>query len=248
MPRRPANRPRPFVIKPHCLVHPEGSALIAYGDTQVLCTASLEDRVPPWLMGKGRGWVTAEYDMLPRATHSRSGRDSHRGKINGRTQEIGRLIGRSLRSVVDLEALGERTITIDCDVLQADGGTRTAAITGGCVALALALSHLEDKLGKKLKALKSFVAGISVGMLEGTPHVDLDYAMDSRAEVDMNVVMTDSGHLVELQGTAEARPFGRQDLSAMLDLAFAALPDLIAAQKAAIATPYNDLSTGFVRP
>ena len=230
---------RPLLLRPHCLIHPEGSVWVAYGDTQVLCTASVEERVPPWLTHKGRGWVTAEYDMLPRATHSRHGRDSHRGKINGRTQEIGRLIGRALRSVVDLSQLGERTIVIDCDVLQADGGTRTAAITGGYVALALAIAHLGERRGVPATALRQAVAAISVGMVDGAPHLDLDYALDSRADVDMNVVMTADGQLVELQGTAEGAPFARLQLNAMLDLAFAALPQLLAAQAAAIASPYR---------
>ena len=244
MSRRPADALRDLVLRPHCMIHPEGAVLIACGATQVLCTASVEERVPPWLNGKGRGWVTAEYDMLPRATNTRNGRDSHRGKVKGRTQEIGRLIGRALRAVVDTQLLGERTITVDCDVLQADGGTRTAAITGGCVALALAIAELSKRRGVHPGALKQQVAAISVGMVDGSPHLDLDYALDVRADVDMNVVMTADGNLVEVQGTAEGAPFSRSQLDAMLDLAFSALPTLVAAQQVAVATPYQDPRPG----
>jgi ribonuclease PH len=239
MPRRQSHQMRPVVIIPHYLVHPEGSALVAFGDTQVICTASVEERLPPWLQGKGRGWVTAEYDMLPRATHSRNARDSQRGKINGRTQEISRLIGRSLRSVVDLPALGERMLTVDCDVIQADGGTRTAAITGGYVALALAIKHLEGKKKLKGQALKGRVAAVSVGILEAGPQLDLDYGMDSRAQVDMNVVMNGEASFIEVQGTGEGASFSRAQLDALLDLALGALPELSAAQDKAIATPYS---------
>lgn len=239
MPKRPVDQLRTVTITPHFLAHPEGSALVSFGDTKVICTASVEDRVPPWLIGKGRGWVTAEYDMLPRATNSRNQRDSHKGKINGRTQEIGRLIGRSLRSVVDMSQVGERTITVDCDVIQADGGTRTAAITGGYVALALAIKHLVQKGQAKAGALKAQVAAISVGVIEGTPSLDLDYSMDSRAQVDMNVVMTGTGELIEVQGTGETSSFKRSELNALLDLAFAALPHLVDVQNRAIATPYH---------
>lgn len=242
MPRRASNALRPLIIKPHFLVHPEGSALVAFGDTQVICTASVDERVPPWLAGRGRGWVTAEYDMLPRATHSRNQRDSQKGKINGRTQEISRLIGRSLRSVVDLTALPERTITVDCDVIQADGGTRTAAITGGYVALALAVKHLVAKGMAKPHAMTGRVAAISVGIIEGAPQLDLDYSMDSRAQVDMNVVMNGIGSFIEVQGTGENASFTRAELDTLLDLALGALPQLQAAQDAAIATPYA--STG----
>ena len=249
MPRRSFDVMRPLVIRPHCLVHPEGSALVAYGDTQVLCTATIDDKLPPWLAnkpaGKGRGWVSAEYDMLPRATHSRHGRDSHRGKINGRTQEIGRLIGRSLRAVVDLAKLGERMITIDCDVLQADGGTRTAAITGGFVAMAIALNQKFNH-PQGHPALKQHVAAVSVGIIDGTPQLDLDYQMDAQAGVDMNVVMSGEGNLVEVQGTAEGAPFSRHEMNAMLDLAFNALPNLLQAQKAAIETPYAEVSLAAV--
>lgn len=239
MPKRPHNLMRPIAIKPHFVAHPEGSALIAYGDTQVLCTASVDERLPPWLMGKGKGWVTAEYDMLPRATNTRNQRDSHKGKINGRTQEISRLIGRSLRTVVDMVALGERTITIDCDVLQADGGTRTAAITGGYVALALAIQNLMERKLLRASPLKGSVAAVSVGIIEGKPQLDLDYGMDSRAHVDMNVVMTGQEQLIEVQGTGEAAAFNRSELNEMLDLAFSALPALTEAQNKAIATPYS---------
>lgn len=239
MPKRPQDALRPLTIRPHVLVHPEGSALIALGDTQVLCTATLEERVPPWLMGKGRGWVSAEYDMLPRATHTRNARDSHKGKINGRTQEISRLVARALRGVVNLQLLGERTITVDCDVIQADGGTRVASITGGFVALALAQKHLLERKAVKKPFITEAVAAISVGILEGGPQLDLDYGMDSRAHVDMNVIMTTSERLVEIQGTGESRSFARSELDAMVNLAFGALPTLLAAQEAAINTPYS---------
>lgn len=239
MPKRPHDTLRPIAIKPHFVAHPEGSALVAFGDTQVICTASVEDRLPPWLMGKGKGWITAEYDMLPRATHSRNQRDSHKGKINGRTQEISRLIGRSLRSVVDMVALGERMITVDCDVIQADGGTRTAAITGGYVALALAVQNLMERKLLRASPLKGSVAAVSVGIIEGKPQLDLDYGMDSRAQVDMNVVMTGQEQLIEVQGTGETATFSRTELNQMLDLAYAALPVLTAAQNKAIATPYS---------
>ena len=237
MAHRPSDRIRPLTLTPHYLAHPEGSVLICLGDTKVICTASVEERLPGWLVGKGRGWVTAEYDMLPRATHGRRPRDSHRGKLNGRTQEISRLIGRALRAVTNLEALGERSIVVDCDVIQADGGTRTAAITGGYVALALALTRLHARKPFAIWPLKDEVAAISVGELASGLQLDLDYAMDSQAAVDMNVVMTGKGELVEVQGTGEQRSFARQALGAMLDLAFAALPELLAAQRAAIAAP-----------
>lgn len=233
MPTRPFSSMRAVKVQPNFLSHPEGSVLIAYGQTQVICTASIEERVPPWLVGKGSGWVTAEYDMLPRATSNRRPRDAHRGKINGRTQEISRLIGRSLRSAVDLKALGERTITIDCDVIQADGGTRTAAITGGFVALSLAIEHLRKD--KKLKAspLTGQIAAVSVGIVDGHPVVDLDYNMDSNAHVDMNIVMNSHKQLVEVQGTAEGATFSRDELNNMLDLAFGVLPDLVVLQQQA---------------
>ncbi len=240
MPRRSANQLRSISITPHYLAHPEGSALIEAGDTRVICTATVDDNVPKWMMGKGKGWVTAEYDMLPRATTTRNQRDSHKGRINGRTQEISRLIGRSLRAVVDMAALGERTITIDCDVIQADGGTRTAAITGGYVALAIAINNLIAKDQAKRGALIDHVAAISVGVIEGSPFLDLDYGMDSRAQVDMNVVMTGKGEFVEVQGTGEGATFNRAQLDSLLDLALGALPNLVELQKRAIATPYTE--------
>jgi ribonuclease PH len=209
----------------------EGSCLVKFGDTQVLCAATIADRVPPHLRGKGTGWVTAEYSMLPRATAERSDRESAKGRIGGRTHEIQRLIGRSLRGVVDLSRLGERTVTVDCDVLQADGGTRTASITGGYVALAVALKSVGA-----LGALSGSIAAISCGMVDGTPVLDLDYSEDSRAEVDMNVVGTDAGTYVELQGTAEGRPFDRASALSMLDLADEGLATLFAAQAEVLAT------------
>jgi ribonuclease PH len=209
----------------------EGSCLVKFGDTQVLCAASITDRVPPHLRGKGTGWVTAEYSMLPRATAERTDRESAKGRIGGRTHEIQRLIGRSLRGVVDLGRLGERTVTIDCDVLQADGGTRTASITGGYVALGAALiTYGMERL------LTSKVAAVSVGIVNGISYLDLDYSEDSRAEVDMNVVGTDAGTYVEIQGTAEGRPFDRAAATALLDLADAGLTRLFAAQAEVLAT------------
>ncbi len=209
----------------------EGSCLVRFGDTQVLCAATIADRVPPHLRGKGTGWVTAEYSMLPRATAERTDRESAKGRIGGRTHEIQRLIGRSLRGVVDLGRLGERTVTVDCDVLQADGGTRTASITGGYVALGAALiTYGMERL------LTSKVAAVSVGIVEGATYLDLDYSEDSRAEVDMNVVGTDAGTYVELQGTAEGRPFDRAAATSMLDLADEGLARLFAAQTEVLAT------------
>ena len=209
----------------------EGSCIVKFGDTQVLCAASIADRVPPHLRGKGTGWVTAEYSMLPRATAERSDRESAKGRIGGRTHEIQRLIGRSLRGVVDLARIGERTITIDCDVLQADGGTRTASITGGYVALAAALITYGME-----RHLTGHVAAVSVGLVNGLGYLDLDYSEDSRAEVDFNVVGTDAGTYVELQGTAEGRPFDRAATDAMLDLADEGLARLFAAQAEVLAT------------
>jgi ribonuclease PH len=215
--------------------HAEGSVLVAFGDTRVLCTASVEDRVPPFLKGKGRGWVTAEYGMLPRATHTRTDREAARGKQQGRTLEIQRLIGRALRAVVDLEALGERTVTLDCDVLQADGGTRTAAITGAYVALVDAVRTLRGKHVLSRDPLHGAVAAVSVGIHRGQPVLDLDYAEDSEAETDMNVVMNDAGAFIELQGTAEGHAFRREELDALLALAAKGVAELIAAQRAALA-------------
>jgi ribonuclease PH len=214
--------------------HAEGSVLACFGETRVLCTASVESRVPPWLKGRGSGWVTAEYGMLPRATHTRSPREAARGRQTGRTLEIQRLIGRSLRAVVDLQALGERTITVDCDVLQADGGTRTAAITGGYVALQLAARELERRREIKRTPLHGQVAAISVGIFEGLPVLDLDYAEDSEAETDMNVVMNEAGGFIEVQGTAEGHAFKRSELDRLLDLAAGGISALIDAQTAAL--------------
>ena len=214
--------------------HAEGSVLIECGDTRVLCTASIEEKVPPFLKGKGKGWLTAEYGMLPRSTNSRMQRESAAGKQSGRTQEIQRLIGRSLRAVVDLSLLGERTIQIDCDVIQADGGTRTASITGAYVALYDAAQLLMDRKLMDKWPLQDFVAAVSVGIFKGVPVLDLDYEEDPNCETDMNVVMTGSGGLVEVQGTAEGTPFSRKELDAMVDLASAGIRQLIAGQKAAL--------------
>jgi ribonuclease PH len=210
--------------------HAEGSVLVEFGDTQVLCTASVEEVVPQFLRGKGQGWVTAEYGMLPRSTHTRSAREAARGKQSGRTQEIQRLIGRSLRAVTDLRALGERTITLDCDVLQADGGTRTASITGGFVALAEACEKLVKKRLIAASPLHGQVAAISVGIVGGVAVLDLDYAEDSQAETDMNVVMNNGGAFVEIQGTAEGHAFRRHELDAMLNLAASGIGQLFAVQ------------------
>ena len=232
---RAATELRPIRITRGFTRHAEGSVLIEFGETRVLCTASVEESVPPFLRGKGQGWLTAEYGMLPRATHTRSPREAAKGKQSGRTQEIQRLIGRSLRAVVDMQALGERQITIDCDVLQADGGTRTASITGACVAVHEALDGLV-KAGKlPANPMRDFVAGISVGIYKGKPVLDLDYPEDSDCETDMNVVMTGSGGFVEVQGTAEGSPFSRAELDALLDLAGAGIARLVAEQKRALA-------------
>jgi len=215
--------------------HAEGSCLVRFGDTHVLCTASLEERVPPWLKGGGKGWVTAEYGMLPRATHDRTRREASAGKQSGRTQEIQRLVGRSLRAVVDLPALGERQITLDCDVLQADGGTRTAAITGSWVALFDCLKWMEQRSMFKTWPLKDHVAAISCGIHNGTPVLDLDYPEDSSAGTDANFVMTGSGGIVEIQGTAEGEPFSEATLGELLALAKKGIGELVAKQKDAIA-------------
>jgi ribonuclease PH len=217
--------------------HAEGAVLIACGDTQVLCTASVEDGVPQFLRGKGQGWITAEYGMLPRATHTRSAREAARGRQSGRTLEIQRLIGRSLRAVADLKALGERTITLDCDVLQADGGTRTAAITGGFVALSQACEQLVRRRLIPASPLHGQVAAISVGIVGGAAVLDLDYAEDSQAETDMNVVMNNGGGFVELQGTAEGHAFRRHELDALLNLAAAGIGELFALQAQTLAAP-----------
>ncbi len=225
---------RPVSIERHFTKHAEGSVLITCGDTQVICTASVEERVPSWLRGKGQGWVTAEYGMLPRSTGSRMGRESARGKQSGRTQEIQRLIGRSLRSVVDLEALGERVITLDCDVIQADGGTRTASISGAYVALVDAINHLLKTGQIKKNPVIGALAAVSVGIYRGQPVLDLDYAEDSEAETDMNVVMNSGGAFVEVQGTAEGHAFHRHELDTMLSLAEKGISELLAIQHKAL--------------
>jgi len=214
--------------------HAEGSVLIEFGDTKVLCTASVENSVPRFLKGEGKGWITAEYGMLPRSTGSRMNREAARGKQSGRTMEIQRLIGRSLRAAVNLKKLGENTITIDCDVIQADGGTRTASITGACVALVDAFSFMEREKMIKNNPLVGLVASVSVGIYEGVPVLDLDYIEDSNAETDMNVVMTQSGGFVEIQGTAEVQTFSRVESSALLDLAEKGIGDLVALQQQAL--------------
>ncbi len=233
--RRP-DELRPVAFTPDYTRHAEGAVLIECGHTRVLCTASVEERVPPWLRGRQRGWITAEYGMLPRATHTRTAREAARGRQGGRTQEIQRLIGRSLRAVVDLAALGERTVTVDCDVLQADGGTRTASITGGYVALALAMRRLQQAGQLRTNPLHGQVAAVSVGIFGGEPVLDLDYAEDSEAETDMNVVMNDAGAFIEVQGTAEGHAFRRDELDRLLDLASDGIGQLIAAQNQALAS------------
>ena len=232
---RAAHELRPVVLKRAFTKHAEGSVLACFGDTQVLCTASIEERVPPFLKGTGKGWVTAEYGMLPRATHTRGDREAARGKQGGRTHEIQRLIGRSLRAVVNLEALGERSITLDCDVLQADGGTRTAAITGSYVALVDAMRKLQRQKIIKKDPIHGAVAAVSVGIVGGAPVLDLDYSEDSQAETDMNVVMNDAGAFVEVQGTAEGHAFHRRELDAMLALAERGIADLITKQREVLA-------------
>ncbi len=231
---RAADELRPIRITRQFTKHAEGSVLVEFGDTRVICTASVEERVPPFLKGKGQGWVTAEYGMLPRATHTRSAREAGRGRQEGRTLEIQRLIGRSLRAVVDLSALGERTITLDCDVIQADGGTRTASITGGFVALADAIRHLMTRRQLKKNPLHGQIASVSVGIYRGVPVLDLDYAEDSEAETDMNVVMNEAGAFVELQGTAEGHAFRMEELQAMLDLARGGIEQLLGKQREAL--------------
>lgn len=232
---RTAQQIRPVTITRNYTRHAEGSVLIEFGDTKVLCTASVVKGVPRFLKGKGQGWVTAEYGMLPRSTHTRMDREASRGKQGGRTVEIQRLIGRSLRSCVDLTALGENSITIDCDVLQADGGTRTASITGACVALVDALNWMRSQGMVKTNPLKGLVAAVSVGMYNGHPVADLDYPEDSKADTDMNVVMTEAGKLIELQGTAEAEPFSFDEMNEMLELARHAIRELMDLQKQALA-------------
>jgi ribonuclease PH len=228
---------RPVRFQRRYTRHAEGSVLVEMGHTQVLCTASVEEKVPPFLKGKGQGWVTAEYGMLPRATNTRGSREAATGKQSGRTQEIQRLIGRSLRAVTDLSKLGERQITVDCDVLQADGGTRCASITGAMVALADAIAWLRGKGVIQQDPIRDFVAAVSVGIAGGTPVLDLDYAEDSTCDTDMNVVMTGSGGFVEVQGTAERNPFSRDELSRLLDLATQGISELVTLQRKALATP-----------
>jgi len=231
---RAANALRTVRFTRHFTRHAEGSVLIEFGDTRVLCTASIEDGVPGFLRGKGQGWITAEYGMLPRATHTRSAREAARGKQSGRTQEIQRLIGRSLRAVVDLAALGERTVTLDCDVLQADGGTRTASITGAYVALADACEALIRRRVLGASPLHGQVAAVSVGIVGGKTLLDLDYGEDSEAETDMNVVMNTAGAFIEVQGTAEGHPFHRHELDALLNLAATGCDELCGLQREAL--------------
>jgi ribonuclease PH len=232
---RAASALRPVRLTPNYVAMAEGSVLIEVGNTRVLCNATVEQGVPAWMRNSGRGWVTAEYGMLPRSTLTRTAREAERGKIGGRTHEIQRLIGRSLRGVVDMTALGERTVILDCDVLQADGGTRTAAITGACAALAIAFNRMTASGALKANPLKQLVAATSAGIVEGTVLLDLAYEEDSQAEVDMNVVMTGDGRLVEVQATAERSAFPRSRMLEMMDLAEAGIKELLAAQRAAIA-------------
>ena len=228
---RKANELREVKIEPNFIVGAEGSVLISLGDTRVICTASVEDSVPSFLRGKNTGWITSEYSMIPRATNTRTTRESSRGKVSGRTQEIQRLIGRSLRSIVRMEEMGERTIWMDCDVIQADGRTRTASITGAFVALTIALQKLvEEGLIVKLP-IKDFVAATSVGLVRGLPLLDLNYGEDSQAQVDMNVIQTGDGSLIEIQGTAEGDPFARDKLNSLLDLAESGIKQLIEIQR-----------------
>src|SRR5882762_10683819 len=231
---RPPNQLRDTKLTPDYLDHPEGSVFIEAGRTRVICTASVEDRVPQFLRNTGKGWVTAEYGMLPRATNTRTQREASAGKVGGRTQEIQRLIGRSLRAVTNLPALGERTIWIDCDVIQADGGTRTASITGAFVALALALEKLRERDVVRVIPLSDYVAATSVGIVDGEPLLDLAYDDDSRADVDMNIVKTGDGRFIEVQGTAEAEPFGRAALTQLLDLADLGIRQLVDKQRAIV--------------
>ena len=222
---------RPTRITPNYLVHAEGSVLVEAGKTKVICTASVEDRVPPFRRNSGKGWVTAEYGMLPRATSTRTQREASQGRVGGRTQEIQRLIGRSLRAVTKMEELGERTITLDCDVIQADGGTRTASITGAFVALALAVNRMREQDLVRTMPIVDYVAATSVGIVEGMPMLDLAYVEDSKADVDMNIIKTGAGLYIELQGTAEAMPFGREALNRLLDLGDTGIRQLIALQR-----------------
>lgn len=241
---RRADQLRPVVIERDFIKHAEGSVLIAVGDTKVICTASVEDKVPLFLRGLGEGWITAEYAMLPRATEVRNVREASRGKQGGRTHEIQRLIGRALRAVVDLKAIGERTIWIDCDVIQADGGTRTSSITGAYIALVDALTKLKEQENWETLPITDYLAAISVGIVDGQVLLDLCYQEDSQAEVDLNVVMTGSGKLVEIQGTAEAETFTRQELTAMLDLAESGINELVKIQRRVLTSGLTNLWGG----
>ncbi|PYE30339.1 RNAse PH [Idiomarina fontislapidosi] len=232
---RTAQQIRPVTITRNFTKHAEGSVLIEFGDTKVLCNATVEAGVPRFLKGQGQGWVTAEYSMLPRSTHTRSQREAARGKQGGRTMEIQRLIARSLRACIDLKALGENTITLDCDVLQADGGTRTASITGACVALVDALNYMRANKMVKVNPLKEMVAAISVGIVDGDAVSDLEYIEDSKAETDMNVVMTEAGKFIEIQGTAEGEAFSYDEMQSLVDIARVSIKELIDIQKAALA-------------
>ena len=227
---RKPNELREITIEPNINVHAEGSVLVSFGNTKVICTASIDTNVPRWMRGSDEGWVTAEYGMLPRSTNERMGREAARGKQSGRTQEIQRLIGRSLRQAVNLKYIKGKTINIDCDVIQADGGTRTASITGGCVALFLALQNHHDDH----RAIKSYVAAVSLGVLDGQVALDLDYKEDSSAEVDLNLVMTDNSEIIEIQGTGEEAPFNREQLDDMLNIGSAAIADIVQKQKACL--------------
>lgn len=231
---RAYDQARPVSIATNYNKHAEGSVLIEVGDTRVICTATVEEKVPPFMKGQGRGWVTAEYSMLPRATAVRNQREAARGKLGGRTMEIQRLIGRALRSVVNLEALGERTITLDCDVIQADGGTRTTSITGSFVALAIAVDKVASEKQLSVFPITDFLGSISVGIVDGIPHLDLNYREDSGAKVDMNLVMTGEGKFVEVQGTGEEAPFSRQELDQLLSLGESGIRTMIEAQKQAL--------------
>ncbi len=229
--KRQNNETRKIEIIRNYTIHAEGSVLISFGDTKVICTASVSEKVPPFLRNSGKGWITAEYSMLPRATGERNQRESAKGKLSGRTMEIQRLIGRALRACINLEKLGERTITIDCDVIQADGGTRTASITGGYIALAMAMERLMKKGGLKENPLTSKIGAISVGIVKGTPMLDLKYTEDSEAEVDMNVIMNDKGEYVEIQGTGEEATYTREEMNLMLDLAEKGIKELFEIQE-----------------
>jgi ribonuclease PH len=237
--QRVATDLRPTRITPHYLMHAEGSALIEVGRTRVICTASIEDRVPPFLRNSGKGWVTAEYGMLPRATTTRTQREATAGKVGGRTQEIQRLIGRALRSVARLDQIGERTLWVDCDVIQADGGTRTASITGGFVALVLALQKLREQNSINVMPIEDYVAATSVGIVDGTAMLDLAYDEDSRAEVDMNIIKTGNGRFIEVQGTAEGKPFDRDALDGLIDLAGAGITALVGLQREIVGSYLN---------